>query len=102
METKLNEFPNLPERLIGLGEITENLWWSWHPAARMLFKMLDRQTGKATGHNPDKLLKELPKEVLELAGNDPHYLCRYDVVLSRFRKETEDKACPLMEPLGLC
>ena len=99
METKLNEFPNLPERLIGLGEITENLWWSWHPAARMLFKMLDRRAWKETGHNPDKMLKELPKEVLELAGNDPRYLRRYDVVLSRFRNETEEKACPLMEPV---
>ena len=99
METKLNEFPNLPERLSGLGELAENLWWSWHPAARMLFKMLDRRAWKETGHNPDKMLKELPKEVLELAGNDPRYLRRYDVVLSRFRKETEEKACPLMEPV---
>jgi hypothetical protein len=25
-------FPNLPERLTGLGELTMNLWWSWNPA----------------------------------------------------------------------
>ena len=24
----------------------DDLWWGWHPAARMLFKMLDRQTWK--------------------------------------------------------
>ena len=99
MDNKENSFPNLPERLMGLGALAENLWWSWHPSARMLFKMLDRRIWKETGHNPDKLLKELPKETLELAGNDPRYLRRYDVVLSRFRKETAAKACPLMDPV---
>ncbi|TFG36935.1 MAG: DUF3417 domain-containing protein, partial [Desulfobacterales bacterium] len=29
------EFPNLPARLAGLADLAENLWWSWHPAARM-------------------------------------------------------------------
>jgi len=35
--------PNIPPRLAGLGVLAENLWWSWNPAARMLFKTLDRQ-----------------------------------------------------------
>jgi glucan phosphorylase len=43
---------NMPERLSGLTEIAYNLWWSWHPAARMLFKMLDRGAWKESGHNP--------------------------------------------------
>jgi starch phosphorylase len=42
-------FPHLPERIVGLGELAYNLWWSWHPAARMLFKRLDRLAWKATG-----------------------------------------------------
>jgi starch phosphorylase len=86
-------FPNLPQRLIGLGEIAENLWWSWHPAARMLFKTLSRQGWKDSGHNPDKMLRELPKEVLESAANDPDFLRRYDAVLSKFRKEIEEEKC---------
>ncbi|MGD9034808.1 MAG: DUF3417 domain-containing protein, partial [Desulfobacteraceae bacterium] len=82
METIKNLFPNLPERLIGLGELAENLWWSWHPAARMLFKMLNRQAWKESGHNPDKMLKEIPNEDLESAASNPDYLRHYDVVLS--------------------
>ena len=39
-------FPHLPERLAGLEELAENLWWSWNPGARMLFKTLDRQVWK--------------------------------------------------------
>ena len=27
------QFPNLPERISGLGDLAYNLWWSWHPAA---------------------------------------------------------------------
>ena len=41
-------------------ELAYNLWWSWHPAARMLFKKLDRMAWKDTGHNPVKLLTVLP------------------------------------------
>ena len=33
----INPFPDLPERIRGPGEIAYNLWWSWRPAARMLF-----------------------------------------------------------------
>jgi starch phosphorylase len=46
MKVLNNIFPNLPERIAGLGELAENLWWSWHPAARMLFKILDRRRWK--------------------------------------------------------
>jgi len=92
-----NLFPNLPTRLTGLGEIAENLWWSWHPAARMLFKTLNRQGWKDSGHNPDKMLREIPKEVLESAANDPEYLRHYDAVLSKFRKEIEGNTCRILQ-----
>jgi starch phosphorylase len=97
IDTGQIEFPNLPERLNGLGEIAENLWWSWHPAARMLFKSLHRQGWKDSGHNPDKMLKELPKEVLESAANNPDYLRHYDAVLSKFRKEISKEKCHVLD-----
>jgi len=87
-------FPNLPQRLSGLAELAENLWWSWHPAARMLFKMLNRQAWKENGHNPDKMLKELPGEVLESAASDPEYLRQYDAVLAHFQEDmAADEIC---------
>jgi starch phosphorylase len=86
-------FPNLPERLLGLGELAENLWWSWHPEARMLFKRIDRRVWKETGHNPDKMLKSLPRETLELAAQDPDYLSEYDVIVSEFQKDRDDREC---------
>jgi starch phosphorylase len=92
MENIRKLFSNLPDRLLGLGAMAGNLWWSWHPAARLLFKMLNRQAWKESGHNPDKMLKEIPKEDLESASEDPDFLRHYDVVLSRFRKEIGKKA----------
>jgi starch phosphorylase len=94
------EFPGLPQRLSGLGELAENLWWSWHPAARMLFKMLDRQAWKESGHNPDKMLKELPGKILDAAAQDPEYGRHYNVVLRRFREDMDAKASCLSEALA--
>jgi len=42
-----NQFPHLPERIFGLMDPAYNLWWSWHPNARMLFKSLDHLAWKA-------------------------------------------------------
>ena len=77
-------FPNLPDKIAGLAELAENLWWSWRPRARMLFKMLNRQAWKESGHNPDKMLRELSSEILSAAADNPDYLRHYNVVMSLF------------------
>ncbi len=89
MEIQQNDDPYLPQRLAGLGALANNLWWSWNPAARMLFKTLDRQAWKESVHNPDKMLKKLPKEILDAAAENQDYLRQYDVVLSQFNKYME-------------
>ena len=91
MDDMKERFSFIPDRIAGLGELSYNLWWSWHPAARMLFKMLDRQIWKECRHNPVKMLRELPHEVLETAAGDPEYLHHYDAVLARFHKEMNAK-----------
>lgn len=100
MHYQNNSFPHLPPRLRGLGEIAENLWWGWNPAARMVFKMLNRQAWKESIHNPDKMLKELPRATLEAAAADPNYLRHYDVVLAQFHKYREIRECSLLH--GVC
>ena len=85
MENKQSIRADLPRRLIGLEELAANLWWSWHPAARVLFKRLDRQVWKESGHNPVRVLSELPPEVLESAARDHEFLHHYDSVLAEFR-----------------
>jgi len=86
-------FPNISERLSGLAEIAYNLWWSWHPAARMLFKMLDRAAWKEGGHNPVQMLKDIPKDIFKSFENKSDFLNHYDGVLARFRDDIEKKVC---------
>jgi starch phosphorylase len=93
-------FSKLPERLIGLGELAMNLWGSWHPAARNLFKALDRRVWKESVHNPVKMLRELPRDVLESAARDPAYLRRYDTVIGQFREYMEEKEGWFTENIG--
>jgi starch phosphorylase len=93
MDSIKDRFPNLPQRISGLGELAYNLWWSWHPAARMLFKMLDRPAWKESVHNPVKMLREIPREILESAAGNPDYLEQYDTVLARFQNEMGGKTC---------
>jgi len=88
-------FPHLPERLAGLEDLAENLRWSWNPGARMLFKTLDRQSWKESGHNPDKMLREFPRELLEKAAADAD-LRRYDAVMHVFHTYMEQKECLLL------
>lgn len=95
-EDKVCGFSYLPERLSGLAELADNLWWSWHPAARMTFKMIDRRAWKDSGHNPYKMLCEIPKNVLDAAASDPEYLRHYDVVLAKFRRYIEERECLLL------
>jgi len=80
---------DLPERISGLAELSYNLWWSWHPAARMLFKMLNRAAWKESGHNPVKMLNDLPSDIFKTAAQDAQYLRHYDAILALFREEMD-------------
>ena len=74
----------LPRRIERLVELTYNLWWSWHPEGRGLFRMLDYGLWKAGGHNPVKILREITPEKLKAASTDPAFLALYDSVMASF------------------
>lgn len=74
----------LPERISRLGELANNLWWSWHEEARNLFRALDYPLWRVTVHNPVKQLHEVSQDTLQTAANDPAFLALYDSVMSTF------------------
>ncbi|MFZ0006109.1 MAG: alpha-glucan family phosphorylase [Methanoregula sp.] len=82
----LEKFPHVPERLSGLIDLAYNLWWSWHPEARVLFKQINQQAWKQSIHNPVKMLQEIPAEFLEGVLEKPEYLRRYDIIMNRFSR----------------
>jgi len=79
-----DKFPNLPERISGLRELAYNLWWSWHPEGRAIFKLLNRQGWYLSNHNPVKMINFTDKKILDAASKDPHFLRHYDSVVARF------------------
>lgn len=79
-----DKFPHVPERLSGLIDLAYNLWWSWHPEARVLFKEINQQAWKQSVHNPVKMLQEIPAEFIEGVLTNPEYMRRYDIIMNRF------------------
>ncbi len=75
------------KRIERLSELANNLWWSWHPSARALFRALDYSLWRASGHNPVKQLVDIGLEQLQAASNDPTFLRLYDSVMSEFDEE---------------
>lgn len=81
----------LPERIGRLEELANNLWWSWHPQARDLFRALDYSLWRLGGHNPVKQLREISSDKLAAAATDPTFLNLYDSVMSALDAEMSDK-----------
>jgi starch phosphorylase len=81
----------LPERIDRLDELANNLWWSWHPQARDLFRALDYPLWRLGGHNPVRQLREISTDKLATAAADPTFLNLYDSVMSAFDAEMSDK-----------
>lgn len=62
---------HLPERLAALGELSNNLRWSWHQPTRDLFADIDHQLWEQTNHDPVAVMGSVPAQRLdELAADD--------------------------------
>ena len=80
--------PELPEPLARLDELVANLFWTWDPDARNLFRMLDPDLWEATGHNPVLFLRDVSQERLEASARDERFVSAYRDVMERFDEAT--------------
>jgi starch phosphorylase len=74
--------PPLPARLGRLNELAYDLWWSWDPRAREVFRDLDYPLWRFTDHNPVLLLHLVEAERLAHAASDPVFLAQYDIAIA--------------------
>ena len=80
-----NVSPRLPEILEPLREMAHNLWWTWEPDARRLFRHLDTQLWDRTNHNPIRMLQlSRQARLLELAADDD-YIREMQAVYQKFK-----------------
>ncbi|MHA2503552.1 MAG: alpha-glucan family phosphorylase [Candidatus Kariarchaeaceae archaeon] len=75
---------DVPERIARLVELTDNLWWSWAPQGRDLFRKLDYNKWLHTRHNAFKMLRSVSYEKLVQKSKDPNFLKVYDIAVEAF------------------
>ncbi|MBV9618400.1 MAG: alpha-glucan family phosphorylase [Verrucomicrobia bacterium] len=80
-----NVIPTLPAVLEPLREITFNLWWTWEPSARRLFRHLDPDLWNRTNHNPVRMLQLSRQARLEELAQDKAFLRELKQVHDTFR-----------------
>jgi starch phosphorylase len=74
--------PPLPDRLGRLRELALDLWWSWNPDARQVFRSLDYPLWRKTAHNPVRMLRIMPQATLDNAAADDRFVALYDRAIS--------------------
>jgi starch phosphorylase len=76
--------PSLAPSIARLAELAYNLWWSWHPAARALYRRIDSELWQAADHNPVRFLHDVSQRNLDRAANDPAFVTSYSQVMAAF------------------
>lgn len=76
--------PALPEALARMSELAYNFLWTWEPTIRQLFRRLDPDLWRQTGHNPVAMLGRVSQATLERMAADPRYLALYRRACERF------------------
>jgi len=76
--------PQLPKRISRLGEISNNLWWSWNTEFLKLFKSIDLDLWEKCKKNPVKFLKLVEQSKLEEVASDYEFLREYDKAVDDF------------------
>ena len=82
---------HIPEALQKLDEIAHNLWWTWNPEGRELFRSLDKDLWSKVGKNPIELLNRISYKRLKEMSKDEELIARMDKVYSMFRKYMDVK-----------
>src|SRR5438445_7962157 len=80
-----NVTPTLPAALEPLREMSFNLWWTWEPSARRLFRHLDPELWNRTNHNPVRMLQLSRQSRLEEVSQDKAFLRELKQVHDAFR-----------------
>src|ERR1700704_3874586 len=84
-----NVTPTLPAALEPLREVSFNLWWTWEPLARRLFRHLDPELWDRTNHNPVRMLQLSRQGRLEEVSQDKAFLRELKQVHDAFKKYLE-------------
>src|SRR3982751_1436750 len=86
-----NVTPTLPATLEPLREVSFNLWWTWEPSARRLFRHLDPALWDRTNHNPVRMLQLSRQSRLEELAQDKAFLRELKEIYDSFRRYLDNR-----------
>jgi starch phosphorylase len=93
--------PTVPERIARLGELADDLYYSWLGELRQIYASLDRELWNQCGHNPKLLLRRISQDKLDQAARDPIFLQRYSSAVSAYDTyHRENGATPGVDALS--
>ncbi len=93
--------PKLPKEIENLNKIALNLWWTWNPRGKELFRSLNPYLWKESGYNPIKMLKNMDEnDLIELTRNET-FIKEYRYVHALFKGYMEDKNTSYQKPLPI-
>jgi starch phosphorylase len=81
----------LPVRFARLGELANDLYYSWSRSVRALFRHLDPESWDAAEHNPRVFLRRIRQDRIDGAVEDPILLTEFRHVLSTYDTYLEER-----------
>ena len=95
MELQLyNVAPRIPGELEFLEQLSNNIWWCWHPAAIELFVRIDPNLWRDVSGNAKMFLRTVSSKRLEELSHDSSYLRHLKAVQSDFERQTASPLAP--------
>jgi starch phosphorylase len=83
---KVHFTPNIPPQLTGLRDLSLNLWWTWNPKARALFRLIDLDVWISSKGNAVRFLRNVSQAKLDEAAVNADLLASYAEVMSSFKE----------------
>ena len=78
-----NKF-NLPEKLQKLEDLAYDLWFSWNPDVRDLFREIDIDLWRSCGRNPVQFLYDVKPYKLDSKANDTSFVEKINISWQRY------------------
>ena len=85
---------DLPQSIVKLGELAYNLWFSWNPDVRDLFREIDLDLWRQCGRNPVEFLLKIDPQKLKQISENPDYLNKLQRRWNRFEEYVQAKETP--------
>jgi len=82
--------PTLPKEIEGLRDIALNLWWTYNPRGKKLFRLLNPYLWKESNHNPIKMLKRMNEKDFQKICANKDFIREYHYVHTLFRSYIND------------